>query len=421
MSSVFIQSIHTSNDHSRLNPHEARFRARLLFVRFLALIYLSLPRSSAYTVNDCVDMDSNNSLGLGGASPVEGVGVGGVDPPTTGFPDDPELEQEGRGWFATYNPKVKAALEVNLEHTLVHDSVVCCVRFSPDGKFLATGCNRTAQIYDTKTGEKTCVLVYESADKSDDLYIRSVCFSADGKYLATGAEDKKIRIWNIADKKIRNIFEGHQQDIYSLEFSSSDHILISGSGDKSVRIWSMHDGSSTVLTIDDADPPNTDAGVTSVALSINGRWVAAGSLDTVVRIWDVETGKLVERLTGHTDSVYSIAFTPDGKGLVSASLDETLKYWDVSGLSERPSECKMDLKSHKDFVLCVAVSNDGAWFASGSKDHSVQFWDARTGIVQCVLQGHKNTVISTDFSPTGNVLATGSGDFHARICELWEF
>ena len=122
---------------------------------------------------------------------------------------------------------------------------MCCVRFSADGKYLATGCNRTAQIYDTKTGQKiwcvvsffspfsllfsstlylitlfslryfheltrffklthkpslffflshNSVLADESAGKSGDLYIRSVCFSPDGKYLATGAEDKQIRV-----------------------------------------------------------------------------------------------------------------------------------------------------------------------------------------------------------------------------------
>jgi glucose repression regulatory protein TUP1 len=94
----------------------------------------------------------------------------------------------------------------------------------------------------------------------------------------------------------------------------------------------MADGTSKVLTINDPDSLNNDAGVTSVAISPNGQLVAAGSLDTVVRIWDVTTAQLVERLRGHKDSVYSVAFTPDGKGLVSGSLDKTLKYWDVSGL-----------------------------------------------------------------------------------------
>ena len=124
----------------------------------------------------------------------------------------------------------------------------------------------------------------------------------------------------------------------------------------------MVDGSSKVLTINDPDSLNNDAGVTSVAISPNGQLVAAGSLDTVVRIWDVTTGMLIERLRGHRDSVYSVAFTPDGKGLVSGSLDKTLKYWDVSGLVnaakrkdatangkkdlEKGSQCTMNFMGH---------------------------------------------------------------------------
>jgi len=161
----------------------------------------------------------------------------------------------------------------------------------------------------------------------------------------------------------------------------------------------------------------------------------------VVRIWDVASGALVERLRGHRDSVYSVAFTPDGKGLISGSLDKTLKYWDVSGLllpgaikvrkeangvgpgqsgvvrkdGDKPSQCTMNFTGHKDYVLSVAVSHEGQWVVSGSKDRGVQFWDSRTAIVQCMLQGHKNSVISIDLSPGGNVLATGSGDWQARI------
>ena len=74
----------------------------------------------------------------------------------------------------------------------------------------------------------------------------------------------------------------------------------------------MLDGTSKVLTINDPDSLNNDAGVTSVAISPDGRYV----LDRVVRIWDAGSGVLVERLRGHRDSVYSVAFTPDGKGLV---------------------------------------------------------------------------------------------------------
>ena len=182
----------------------------------------------------------------------------------------------------------------------------------------------------------------------------------------------------------------------------------------------IHDVSHAV-TIN--EPDNVDAGVTSVCISPDGRLVAAGSLDTIVRIWDVATGNLVERLKGHRDSVYSVAFTPDGKGLVSGSLDKTLKYWDVrpilgksgdsSSSSDGPgrdrsgsingkggvggeggdqgSQCTMNFVGHKDYVLSVAVSHDGNWVVSGSKDRGVQFWDAKTAVVQCMLQGHKNS------------------------------
>lgn len=97
-------------------------------------------------------------------------------------------------WFAIYNPDVPKTLDVDLVHTLMHESVVCCVRFSHDGKYVATGCNRSAQIFDVVTGNKVCVLQDDSVDSVGDLYIRSVCFSPDGRYLATGAEDKLIRV-----------------------------------------------------------------------------------------------------------------------------------------------------------------------------------------------------------------------------------
>ncbi|KAG5637357.1 hypothetical protein H0H81_004869 [Sphagnurus paluster] len=335
--------------------------------------------------------------------------------PPGSFPDDldidtvpPELKKYGSDWFAVSNPNAKRVLDVSPMHTLMHESAVCCVRFSADGKFLATGCSRTAQIYDTKTRVKTCVLVNDAAD--EDLSIRSVCFSPDGKYLATGTEEILVYLGH----RIRNVFYGHQQEISSLDSSADGRLLVSGSHDNTARIWSMDDGTSKVLTIDDPDPLNNDAGITSVAFSPNAQFVATGSLDSVVRIWDVATGQLVERLRGHRDGVNSVKFTPDGKGLVSGSLDKTVKYWDVSALmaggvgaglveghkgsapasgatEEGSSQSTIDFTGHKGHVPSVAVSHDGQWVVSGSEDRNVQFWDSRSAMVQCVLQGHKDS------------------------------
>lgn len=268
-------------------------------------------------------------------------------------PDDlpDSLKRTGSDWHAVFNPNVPRVLDVQLLHNLVHESVVCCVRFSADGKYVATGCNRSAQIFDARDGRKVCELLDESVqDKEGDLYIRSVCFSPDGKLLATGAEDKKIRVWDIESKRIRTTFDGHEQDIYSLDFSRTGRLIASGSGDKTVRLWDIESNQQVmVLSIED--------GVTTVAMSPDGRFVAAGSLDKSVRVWDCSSGYLIERLEGgqgHKDSVYSVAFSPSGRELVSGSLDKTIKMWELTpqrGLipasASKDGKCIRTFEGHK--------------------------------------------------------------------------
>src|SRR5579862_7541801 len=309
----------------------------------------------------------------------------------------PSHKRQGEDWFAIFNKNVPRQLDVSILHTFEHQSVVCCVRFSADGKYIATGCNKSAQIFDVKTGAKVVTLVDDNAEREGDLYIRSVCFSPDGRYLATGAEDKIIRIWDIQRKKIKNQFLGHEQDIYSLDFSRDGTRLASGSGDRTARLWDMESGQNLLtLSIED--------GVTTVAVSPDGKFLAAGSLDRAVRVWDTEKGQLVERLEGHKDSVYSVAFSPTGLELLSGSLDKTIKLWELSAPRSQPGMmhsgaprsgvCKTTFVGHKDFVLSVALSPDGKWVVSGSKDRGVQFWNPIDGQPQFMLQGHKNSGIS---------------------------
>ena len=339
---------------------------------------------------------------------------------------DSDSRKDGEDWFALYNPREPRSLNVDLVFQVNHESIACCVRFSKDGLWLATGCNRIARIFDMRTHTLNCTLIDENISQEKDMYIRSICFSPDGKYLATGAEDWLIRvnslhyasltgdlvcwdtdipsilssqIWDIARKCIRYTFKGHQDIVYTLDISHDGSFIVSGSGDNTMRIWDMTTRESKVFPI---DGPDTERGVASVAISPDARFVAAGSVDKVVRIWDVATGTLVHYLRGHSDSVYSVAFMPDGKGLVSCSIDKTLKYWEFSAALSGPietggqlSECMRDFTGHRDYVLSVAISHDGQWIVSGSKDCGVQFWD-RHGRTHLMLQGHFNS--GTQFS-----------------------
>ena len=156
--------------------------------------------------------------------------------------------------------------------------------------------------------------------------------------------------------------------------------------------------------------------MTTVAISADGQYVAAGSLDKSVRVWDARNGFMIDKLDGpdgHKDSVYSVAFAPTGRELVSGSLDKTIKMWELSdgrGMmgQSRGGKCIRTFEGHKvctiivnkgigwsddwpqDFVLSVALTPDSKWVLSGSKDRGVQFWDPRTGDTQLMLQGHKN-------------------------------
>ena len=192
----------------------------------------------------------------------------------------------------------------------------------------------------------------------------------------------------------------------------------------------------------------------SVSISHDGRLVAAGCQDSIIRIWDVQTGYLVERLIGHGDLVRSVTFTPDDGGLISASWDGKVKHWDLTPFleceahmkplplatsfalvsvsapersvavpakegGERGSVCTMTFGGHAGFVMSASGSHDGQWVVSVSGDRSVLFWDARNAQAQFALHGHKFPVASVDMSSTEDIFATGSYDRVTKICELF--
>ena len=101
--------------------------------------------------------------------------------------------EEGDGWRAVFNRDVPRVLDVDLVHTLSHDNQVNCVRFSADGKYVATGCNQSAQIFDVINGEKVCVFQDDTVHPYEKK-IDVVCFSPDGMFLVTGGSDKFIRV-----------------------------------------------------------------------------------------------------------------------------------------------------------------------------------------------------------------------------------
>ncbi|KAH0553451.1 hypothetical protein GP486_006481, partial [Trichoglossum hirsutum] len=116
--------------------------------------------------------------------------------------------------------------------------------------------------------------------------------------------------------------------------------------------------------------------VTSVTFSHDSAWLASGSGDRTVKIWNASSGECLQTLEGHSSSVSSVTFSHDSARLASGSesFDNTVKIWDASS-----GECLQTLKGHGSTVSSVTFSHNSARLASGSYDNTVKIWDASNG------------------------------------------
>ena len=108
------------------------------------------------------------------------------------------------------------------------------------------------------------------------------------------------------------------------------------------------------------DGPDVSADVVSMMFSPDANFIAVGSIDTVIRVWGVVTGTLVDRLRGHRTSVCSVGFTPDGKGLVPDSIDQTFRLWELNTAAAGEAgaqfgKCLLEFTGNGHWVHSVAI------------------------------------------------------------------
>ncbi|PNP52713.1 hypothetical protein FNYG_15804 [Fusarium nygamai] len=198
--------------------------------------------------------------------------------------------------------------------------------------------------------------------------------------------------------------EGHGHWVISVAFSADGEWIASGSLDKTVKIWDAGTGACLQTLEGHSDS------VHSVAISADGQWIASGSWDKTVKIWDAGTGACLQTLEGHGGLVSSVAFSADSQWIASGSHDSTVKIWDAG-----TGACLQTLEGHGGLVISVAFSADGQWIASGSYDKTVKTWDASTGACVRTLKDHGGLVSSVAFSPDSQWIASGSWDKTGKI------
>lgn len=156
--------------------------------------------------------------------------------------------------------------------------------------------------------------------------------------------------------------------------------------------------------------------VYSVAVSPDGTWVASGSRDETVRIWELETGTCRATLKGHTNYVYSVAITPDGKRVLSAAGDWSVRVWDASSGTELAT-----LVGHKSGVRSVVALRDNARALSGGFDGTLRLWELATGTcLKTIKCGRdmEDSVFSSAVDSAGTRAVSGHRDKRVRLWDL---
>jgi len=286
-----------------------------------------------------------------------------------------------------------------------YDIDINCVRYSPDGKYIATSnSNKTVSLLETSSGKHLKTFQGHSSD------VISVNFSPDGQKIVSGGYDKIIKIWDVDTGKLIRNLEGHSDCIRSVCFSPDGKSIASGSDDTTIKFWKVTTGE-LLRTI-----KGHRYSVWSISFNPNGQYIASGSFDDTVKLWEISTGKLIRNFLGHSSDVWSVCFSPDGHYIASSSYDKTIKIWEVtSGLVFK----NFDFKDNYGFYKSVTFNPGGSLIATGNSFQVIKVINIKTGKHLKTIDGFSSySALSVNFSPDGQHIISCSAEGLVKIWDL---
>ena len=156
----------------------------------------------------------------------------------------------------------------------------------------------------------------------------------------------------------------------------------------------------------------------SVAFSPDGLTLASGGNDRLVRMWDIETGRLIRSLRGHTATIRVVQYSPDGQILATASEDRTIRLWNP----QTGESLRILFTRYDHAVTSISFSPDGLMLARCGQNKDIKIWEITTGTELMSLLGKDqydhNWSVCTAFSPDGLHLVAGSDIGKIKLYEV---
>lgn len=210
------------------------------------------------------------------------------------------------------------------------DDAILGLALSDDGKLLAAaGCDRQVRVWDVSGGAKAVKLEQNFENHAD--WVFGLAFSADGKHLLTASRDKTAKIWDLGLKESVATFPDHQQPVYAVAITPDGKTAISCGDDNNLRYWEATDAGKKVGKQIRPGPGHSKA-VFRIAYYKDDKnsFLATCSADGTVRLWNPVKGTVLKTLSGHTDWVYAVAISPDGKQVAAGGWNGEVRVWNVA-------------------------------------------------------------------------------------------
>ncbi|OLN81371.1 Periodic tryptophan protein 2-like protein [Colletotrichum chlorophyti] len=252
--------------------------------------------------------------------------------------------------------------DFNMIHTLnISQNEIDFVTINKSGEWLAFGASKLGQLLVWEWQSESYILKQQGHFDS----MNNLVYSPDGQRIVTIADDGKIKVWDVESGFCVVTFTEHTSGVTACEFSKKGNVLFTSSLDGSVRAWDLI----RYRNFRTFTAP-TRLSWSCMAVDPSGEVVAAGSLDSFdIHIWSVQTGQLLDRLTGHEGPVSALAFTPNGDSLISGSWDRTARVWSIFNRTQTSEPLQLQAD-----VLDIAVRPDSLQLAVSTLDGQLSFW-----------------------------------------------